>query len=114
MFFFSSLELKSQSLGGLFSVVFFFPSAYQSKRVVKYVKWVVSSGYDAWFGMTPARFRWGRTVLTAGRRREPWGGAFLQEEERSALGGTNMGRVPTVKKKTSTYIWFYVYFRLVI
>lgn len=97
VFFFSSFELKSQSLGGLFSIVFFFfPSAYQSKRV-RHVKWVVSSGYDAWFRMMPARFRWGGTVLTAGPRREPWGGAFLQEEERSALGGTNTG--PTVKDK---------------
>lgn len=55
--------------------------------------------------MTAARFRWGRTALTGGPRREPWGGACLQEEERSALGGTNTGRVPTVKGKTSTSVF---------
>lgn len=53
--------------------------------------------------MTPARFRWGRPALTVGPRREPRGGACLQEEERSALGGTNTGRVQTVKIKTSVF-----------
>lgn len=83
---FFSFESKSQSEGGLFSVMFF-PSTYQSKRV-RHVKCVFFfSGYDSWSQMMLAGSRWSRTVLTVGAGLELRDGVFPQEEEQTALGG---------------------------